>query len=203
MTVETGDIIRTACNFDLEDGSQYQNVYHHVAVSVSGIADSLVTSSVKTWVETAYGDLATVIRALTTASVCYIDKLVWDTDHWEVTANVGSFTPTFSPQSAGSSQPNQLSPFVIFKTLRPKTVGRKFLFPFTELEYVDARLTATAVTAMVNYADEILTDIVPGVGDRLISGIPRTAVEFWYDFALAVVTNIAGTQRRRRFGVGA
>lgn len=134
MTVVNGDILRTTANFLLPDGTQYQNVYHHICQFVASFGDSTVVTEIDTWVGNVYSNLIARVNSGTVVQVCNVDKVAWNGTEWAVTANVGSFVPTFVPTAAGDITPNQISPFVVFKTERPRTVGRKFMFPVMETD---------------------------------------------------------------------
>ena len=60
-----------------------------------------------------------------------------------------------------------------------------------------------AVDDIVLYAAEALEDITIAVVNALHPGVPRTGVDDWLSFTVAVVTNLLGSQKRRRPGVGA
>lgn len=203
MTVVNGDVLRITVNFQLPDGTQYQNVYHMIAQFVASFGDETVVSEVQSWVEAVYATVITMVNSGTAEQVSSVDKVAWTGTEWEVIANIGTFVPSFVPTGAGDITPNQISPFVVFKTERPRSVGRKFLFPVMETDQNQGVLAPAAIALLVSYATEVMTDITMAPLSTLIPGIPRTAVNAFFTFLLAVVTDIVGTQRRRRPGVGA
>ena len=203
MTVVNGDVLRITVNFSLPDGTQYQNVYHMIAQFIASFGDSTVVDEVKAWVEAVYATVITMVNSGTTEQVSSVDKVAWTGTEWEVTANVGTFVPSFAPTGAGDVCPNQISPFVVFKTERPRSVGRKFMFPVMETDQNQGILSPGAIALLVAYAAEVMTDITMAPLSTLIPGIPRTAVNAFLTFFIGVVTDIVGTQRRRRPGVGA
>lgn len=119
-----------------------------------------------------------------------------------MTELIGYFTPTISMVNASDELPNQCSAFVTLYTSRPKSRGRKFVIPFGEDTQDGTYLTAAALTDMTDFADELLDNVVFDVLEYFVPGIPREAVELFLDFTTAVVTNLLGSQRRRRPGVG-
>lgn len=203
MSVEDGDVLRTTANFTLPDGTQYQNVYHHIADFVASFGDSTIVTAIDTWLGNIYANLLARVNSGTTIQVCNVDKVAWDGTEWAVIANVGSTVPSFSPTGSGDICPNQVSPFVVFKTQRPRSVGRKFLFPALETDQNQGILVSALTTALVAYAAGVMVDINMAPLSDLVAGIPRTAVDVFYPFLLAIVTDLVGTQRRRRPGVGA
>ncbi|MCK4627157.1 MAG: hypothetical protein KAV00_17730, partial [Phycisphaerae bacterium] len=113
------------------------------------------------------------------------------------------FMMPYTPESTTETLPYQSSPFVTFKTARPKSVGRKFLFPLGEDQQQATILISAAVTKIVSYANTILEDIVVDVINALIPCIARTGVNDILVFTVGVVTNVLGSQKRRRPGEGA
>lgn len=203
MSVENGDILRTTANFTLPDGTQYQNVYHHIANFAASFGDPTIVDVLDTWLGNIYSNLLERVNSGTAIGVCNVDKVLWDGEEWAVIANVGSTIPTFVPTGSGDICPNQISPFVVFKTQRPRSVGRKFLFPALEVDQNQGVIVSALITALVAYAAGVMVDINLAPLSDLVAGIPRTAADVFYPFLLAIVTDLVGTQRRRRPGVGA
>ena len=203
MALGVGDIVRTTVNFLLPDGTQYQNVFHHIFDGTGGISDAAVVSDINDWVEAMYADIDDHVHDETLEQLCSVDQVEWAIDKWVVIANIGTFTPAFVPTQALDVCPNQVSAFVVFKTARPKSVGRKFLFPTLEADQDQGILTGGYIAALVGWADDAVNDITLDVLNVLHPGIVRTGVNDFLVFTVAVVTNLVGTQRRRRPGYGA
>lgn len=198
-----GDIVRTSCNFLLASGDQYQNVFHHIFDGIGGVSDATVVSEIKDWADAMYSELDAITDADIVEQLSFVDQVEWDTDMWKVVANIGNFTPAFTPAISSAILPNQSSPFVVFTTARPQSVGRKFLFPILTSGQDSGVMGSGTVDAIVAWADDAVNDIEIDVANVLHPGVPRTAVNDWLNFTAAVVTNIVGTQRRRRQGFGA
>lgn len=197
------DIVRTTIGFTLADGSICQNIFHHYYTGITGIADSTAISALDTWATAMYDELAGQIKSDVVSNLCFVDLVAFVVDQWEVSRNVGTFVMTFTPTNVNDALPNTDSAFVTFKTLRPRTVGRKFLIPFAEDQQAGSFLEAGAVTALVAWADDAVNDIYLGPVNDLHPGVVRTGVDSFLEFTVAIVTNILGSQRRRRPGVGA
>lgn len=203
MALGVGDIVRTTCNFVLQNGVQYQNVYHHIFDGIGGISDAAVVSVLSGWAQSMYAEIAAYTHIDVVEQLSSVDQVEWVTDEWKVVANIGVFTPNFVPTVVGGVCPNQVSPFIVFKTARPKSVGRKFLFPAPEADQTSGIITAAYIAALVAFADDALNDVDLDPVNTLHAGVPRTAENDWLNFEVAVVTNLLGTQRRRRPGYGA
>ena len=203
MTVEHGDVLRVSTNFHLGDGTLCQNVYHYLFDGVGIIADATVAADIGTQMNLMYDELGPQCRNDILGDLSSVDKVVFVGGQWTVSAHVGTFTVAFAGTGGGIGLPYQVSPFVTFKTARPKSVGRKFLFPFVSSSQAETILAVAAVDDIVLYAAEALEDITIAVVNALHPGVPRTGVDDWLSFTVAVVTNLLGSQKRRRPGVGA
>lgn len=205
MTVTNGDILKVVAEFTLESGTIAQNVYYLIADLIADQADLSVVNAIELWIESAYGQLSAQLYNTITQNVCSVNEIGWNavSEQWEVTRFVGLFTPTIAFSAAVDGLPDQVAALATFTTTRPKTRGRKFMIPFGEASQDSSYLNPAALTAMADYADDILDGIFLGPLNELYSGVPRQAVGEFYEFIMGIVTNVLGTQRRRRPGVGA
>ena len=203
MAIIVGDVLRVTANFLLFSGIQYQNIYHYLYDGIPVVDDQNAVDAIDTHLGTAYNEIVQEVSSDTEVDLSSVDKVEFLEGEWVVTENVGVFTMSFTPVGTGDSLPYQSSPFVTFKTARPKSVGRKFLFPFTEPQQDATVLVPGAVTAIVAYAADILDDITVEIINVLHPGIARVGVDDFLVFTTAVVTNVLGSQKRRRPGEGA
>ena len=205
MAIVDQDILRVSVNFELADGTLYQNIYHWIRDGTDPISDANHIAGIKAKVETAYDDISQLVSDDVVEQLCFVDRVAFNeiVDEWRVVENIGTFTPTWVAAGGTEGLPFQTAPYVYFKTIRPRTIGKKYLFPFLETMQTNTILSAPAITAMTAYATELLIDIVLGGDATLAVGVPRTGVQSWYNFLVAVVQDVVGTQRRRKPGVGA
>ena len=203
MTIVHGDVLRVTANFILTGGVQYQNIYTYLFDGVGTPSDATVIADIKEALDAAYDELVGLVTDTYDVDLSSVDIIEFVSDAWKVTRNVGTFTPVLAGVGSGNSLPYQSSAFVTFKTARPKSVGRKFLFPLTEPQQDSTILIPAAVTAIVAYATIVLADIVVDVINALLPGIVRTGIDDYLVFTTAVVTNVLGSQKRRRPGEGA
>ncbi len=208
MAILAGAILRTSMNFQLGDGTLYQNVFQHRRVGPGLVlTDQQHLDAIEAWAEAMYAEIDDHVALDVVEQLSSVDRIEFNLadDFWEVTESIGVFTIAFVPVVADTvAMPNQVSPFITFKTDRPKSNGRKFLFPFTETGFTSALLSAPALAAVVAMADDAVNVItVDAPLDLLIPGIARVGINQFLDFTHAVVTDLAGTQRRRRRGYGA
>lgn len=205
MSVIDGDILRVSTNFELSDGSQYQNIYHVIRDGTDPFSDAAHIDAIRGKMDLAYADLDDIVEDTITPQLSFVDRVEFNeiVDEWRVVENIGTFTVDFQPTGIDETLPYQTSPYVVFKTGRPKSVGKKFLFPLMENQQADTILGGAAVTAITAYAARILTGITVGGDVTLTFGIVRTGIQTFLNFLVAVVTDVLGSQKRRRPGVGA
>lgn len=205
MAVLDGDVLRVTCNFELGDGTQYQNIYHYIRDGTDPYSDAAHIFSVNLAVEAMYDELAGLVLDDVVEQLSFVDRVEFNeiVDEWRVVENIGTFTPAFTPSEAGDGLPYTDSPYVVFKTQRPKSVGKKFLFPVSEAQQNESILIGGAVTAIVAYGVAALTCASLGGDATLCPVIVRTGVQTVLPLLVAVVGDVIGSQRRRRPGVGA
>lgn len=205
MAVLDGDVLRVTANFELGDGTQYQNIYHYVRDGTDPFSDEDHIAGIKASLQAAYITLEVYVASDVTAQLGFVDRVEFNeiVDEWRVVENIGTFTLVWSPDATGDVLPFQSSPYVVFKTQRPKSVGKKFLFPLAETAQDATILVGGAVTAIVAYAAQVITAIQLGGDATLTAVIVRTGVQTVLPLLVAVVNDVLGSQKRRRPGVGA
>ncbi|MCK5292977.1 MAG: hypothetical protein KAR39_13285 [Thermoplasmata archaeon] len=160
-------------------------------------------TSIKAWVEILYGFVASQVPQTAVLADGTVDVIAWNpvSSLWEVTQNLGIYSPLDTFAGTAQELPNQCAAFLIGNTARPKSKGRLFVFPFDEASQDHGRLEAAALTALGNMAVQYILD--QGVsGDALLSGIVRETANEWLDFETVSFSDSIGTQRRRRRGIG-
>jgi hypothetical protein len=152
MTVALDEVVRTSVNFTLANGVQYQNVWHHRKIGATTVSDSAVVTAISSWQDSLYDGLQIRVKAGITPQLSFVDKVAFVDGKWQVTENLGTFTNTFVGTGANDPLPNQVSAFIVYKTIRPKTVGRKFLFPFTEADNDGGIIPAALLGNLTTFA---------------------------------------------------
>ncbi|MCK5292846.1 MAG: hypothetical protein KAR39_12625, partial [Thermoplasmata archaeon] len=179
MALGVGDVIKTTVNFTLGNGVAYQNVYQHIFDGIGGISDAAVVTDIGNFMTQMYGEIESSVRSDVIEQLSSVDQIEWVVDKWEIVKNIGTFTITWTGGSAADHLPNQASPFIVFKTARPKSVGRKFLFPWGEAEQAQGILTGGAITKLVAFADDAVNVNSLDVANDLIPGVARVGVNDW------------------------
>jgi len=204
MSVANGDFLHVVIEGQLDDGTIVQNRKRFLCQLASPLSDAVVLNAVKTWVETLYAFVASWISSTVDLQDGTVDIIVWNAveSFWEVTQNVGIYSPLDTFAGPNEELPNQCSAFVIGNTGRPKSKGRMFVFPFVETSQDHGILVAGALTALGNLAAQYITG-QPISADNLQSGIVREAANMYLQFLTVSYGDVIGTQRRRRLGIGA
>lgn len=203
MTVSTNEVLEVIIEATLADGTIVQNRKHFLTSFAAPLSDSTVLNAIKTWVETLYAYVATYVPSTTALEQGTVVVKEWNESEgfWETARNVGTYTPLDTFADATDELPNQVAAFVVGHTLRPKTKGRMFVFPFGEDSQDHGALVAGAITALANFATQYMTDQAIGA-DLLASIVVRELVNAKYEIQSTHYDDILGTQRRRRRGQG-
>lgn len=203
MSVSNGDVLHVVIEGDLPDGTIWQNRKRFQVSAAAPISDANVLNAIKTWVETLYAYIASHIPSTTNLRDGTVDVIGWNPTAgiWEVTQNVGVYSPLDTFSGAVQELPNQCAPFVIGNTSRPRSKGRIFFPPVSENDQDGGILSAACLANMASTAAQYISDQPIGA-DTLISGIVREAFNQWLAFQTVAFDDLIGTQRRRRPGIG-
>ena len=205
MTVANGDILKVTMEVTLDDGTIAQNVFRLEAQLAAPQADLTVVNAIEVWIEDCYNELSSELVDEITQNLCSVDEESWNAvlGAWEVTRNVGLFTPTVTYGNLSDPLPNACAATATFDTDRPRSNGRKGMFPFGEDQQGSGFLEPSTLTAMAGFAAEVLAGILLSPFNNLVPGIIRVGVDAFLPFISASVTNVLGSQRTRKPGIGA
>lgn len=205
MAVSTDTVLRAVAEFVLADGTLAQMVFHFLSEFVANQSDSTVTASIVSYIEDILTDVATYIDNGVTTNPMETSEVEWDAvnSKWEVTRVLPQDTITWPGTAAGDILPNQIAPVLLASTYRPKTRGRKFIPAFAEAATQGSTLVAGALTALGNAVNDYIADETISANNDLIVGVPSNVTGEFHEFANGDVTDIVGSQRRRKPGVGA
>lgn len=146
-----------------------------------------------------------VVQPAMNSAVTFVDLDFANVTKQEVYAAI-----PWPTQTAGGSnqepQANQVSALVVGRTNRPKTIGRKFLGPFTEIETVSGQWGGGFLGALQDFVAAYLASVTVGantvftpvVAHYIAGGL----IAWTTDIISGIYSSIPATQRRRRLGVG-
>lgn len=204
MAVENGDILKVTQAITLGDGSIAQNVYYLRAALAGSYGDATVVTAIADWMDDAYGEVSASLPNDFAHRLSQVDEVQFNatSGEWEVVRTLGYYTATFALSALADPLQNASSATAVFNTSRPKSRGRKAMFPFDEGSQGAGYLESAALTRMAAYAAEVLDGIVLAPLNTLVAGVIRAGVDTFLDFIVGSVTNVLGTQRTRKPGVG-
>jgi hypothetical protein len=202
MTVSNNEIVKAVMEVELPDGTIAQNTFHFLAQFTGDQTDVDVVAGIMDWLETAYNYVDSDIVDEVTVNPCAVNVIQWVTDKWEIARFIGIDTPDIEFASGAEMLPNQIAPYIVRPSTRPKSRGRTFLYGFGETETTGSYLNAEAMEDLALFAASIITGIEVTPNNYLYPVIVRSVANLWLGLYDAVANDIVGTQRRRRPTVG-
>lgn len=196
MTIDIGDKIRITARMTFAGVNDVQNVYHVSASGGASETDANFMAAMSAFLEARYGS----INITVSDAIAYLDILGFNITKGLPLVPVGW---GFLTQGLDTSEPTspQVSPTVIWRTNRARSIARKFL-PITGEANLDAGLLSTALlTNLANFAAAFIGNIPMGlVNVQFITLNKLTGLAATYENSIVPVDT--RTQRRRRRSVG-
>jgi len=207
VAIVDGDLLRVSVNIALPDLVVAQNVYYWQLSDPSADEPShaQIVSALDTKLTAMYEDISPGMADTTTVLDADVDKIEWDTDHWENTENVGIATIAEVGGNEDDMAPHGVAGVVTANTDRPQTRARKFFPGFVDQMFTDSDAVTNLVSWLTQLTLEWLTDrdvIGNAVLVPVVAGQSGASAGLIYPLVSAVVNAIAGYQRRRKPGVG-
>jgi len=207
MTIADGEIIRTSARFKNADSGDIVNVFHWKAEGTGSATEDAIMTAIEAKLDAAYAFLASHMWSGQDPYDVRHDVVSWVGGKETVLETLGTRTWTLTtPPSGGTDAMPQMDAAIVnFRTLLPKTFGRKYIGGLLEAGQNGGVLTSTVVSALTSFGAAILADIVSGT-ITLKPGVVTYKTTFsalhWVPFAAAIVNSVIGTQRRRRINRG-
>ena len=200
MTIAFGDEVRAAVSMVYRGVDIFQNVYHYEAgVGVDATEES-VKSALRVHLLSAYNNLnAQVAEELVGLQIDFWKRNT-GTAKWDA-IGVKDFS-TWLPSNASDELPSGVAAVVRFFTSGIGRQGRKFIAGLADTAFVDGALVAAAITAISNYADEIVEAVAVTGGDMDPGWWSEIDTLIYEMDGSYVINAIPGYQRRRKQGVG-
>jgi len=197
MAITAGDILRITAELSRNGLDDIINVYHFRMDIINPGGDGVIMAELTAFLEDAY----TIINSDIPLNVDYDavsginvtkDELL-PSQTWPV-LNTGTNT--------NQPLPNQCTPCVFWRTLRPKTRASKFLPFYTEgANEGNGIITSASLVRMQSYGDTFLGSLVEGLS-TFTYGAYNPLVARFTPVIQAIAATEFRTQRRRRLGVG-
>lgn len=197
MAVNPGDIVRITARMLRGGIDDVVNVYHFRNDTVAPVTDAAFMADMANFLDLRYqainADIPGNISYTNIEGINVTQNLLLPAVAWPTLVN---------GVAPGEALPQQVSPCVYWRTLRPKTRASKFLPAYNEAANTgQGVLSAIAVTALQLYGDAFVGVIVQG-GLTLAFGAYNKPLNRFTPVVAAVVAPIFRTQKRRRQGVG-
>lgn len=202
MSVTDGTVLRIVVTMVWTDGNICQNVYNAVVTGGGAPWDPAdITDDAELWADDMYLNIAAHMSDEldgSTVTVYEYDAVDDDWDEVGVVAWVYNFT------NATDELPRGTAGLVNFKTTDPDVSGKKYVPGFCESSIDGGLLNAGVLTAIGNYALDVMTPYVGGVsGATWTPGVWSVVGTVFKAFNLSAITsNVMAYQRRRKRGVG-
>jgi len=131
-----------------------------------------------------------------------VHKIEWNGVYWETTTLIGTRTITgVVGGSAVDMLPHACAPYITANTDDVKKRARKYFMGFADDQSDASTLDSAAYSALINLATEWLTDIIVEAGTELVPALAGLGGAEKL-LLTAIVSNLIGSQRRRKPGVG-
>lgn len=208
MAVTDGDVVRVSVNISLPDLVIAQNIFYWQLddPDSDNPGNAAVTSNLGTKLTSMYGEIEPNLPDSVTILDAAVDRVEWETDHWEVKENVGVDTLAIVGDDAVNDMaPHGCAGVITAHTSRPQTRGRKFFAGLLEGQFVDSDIGGTLLTALTDLGIEWLIPEALAVTAELIPvilGQSGVSAGLIYPILGLTVNSIIGYQRRRKPGVG-
>lgn len=202
MTVSNGDVIQAVVDFITSGGNHFQNKFTWMAEFGEDRTDVQVVSAIVSWAGDFYDEMAAEILPDIDDPDVYVDKVEWETDHWEVTEEIGEGIAGTTFTNGSESLPHQCAACLVGKTDRPRSRGRKFMPPFGEDRQAGGVFIGATLTALAAALVEYLAPVSVFGVDTLEPGVASKVTGTFLPFVAGLVTDYARTQRRRTPGYG-
>jgi hypothetical protein len=189
-----------AQEINLPDGVIAMNIFYFEAVFQDDQADEAVISNLEVWVEALYDNVKDELSDQVSLGefVAYTFNTLLD--RWD---NFGTGTPTLGGTETTSMLPHGVAGLVRAYSTNPRSIARKYIPGFGEIEQADGTWLAGALTAMAGFGHAWSTERTISANNDLVPAV--------FDTTLKIVHQLNGTevvlaepayQRRRRPGVG-
>lgn len=195
-----GDRFRVTATFLMPESTIAQWVWHYIQEQSGDPDEQILLDAIETvltaaWTEIA-GDVAPVVQG-DTLELAKFDA-VTNKFNTTLTNDISALVGT----AVDEMLPHQEAAVVKFFTPIAKSLGKKFIFGLTEAQQEDSILIASAIAALILFADEFRVRVTPQ-GIQFAPGNFDPVLDTFRKWTNTVSVNaILGTQDRRRPGIG-
>lgn len=194
------DIWRATAQFSMPQATIAQWVWHYQQVDAGDPSPAEIGAATESVLAAAWAELETNIVPGVVGDT--LELALFD----PVNAEFNTLRTELIDQLTGSATaemlPHQDAPVVKFFTAVGRSVGKKFIFGFSEGAQFESIVVPGALQNMIDFALAFDNAILPG-GIRFVPGNFNLATQTFRNWTQTVAANsIIGTQDRRRPGIG-
>lgn len=194
--VNLGDIVRVVALMKLDGLHDVVNVYHFEQRVAGQASGDVWMTDVAAYLDSAYTEIVAHISNRLEFFLITGQNLTQDEILPEKT-----WPLLVTGSDAGDMLPEQLCPYVFWRTPRPRTRSSVFLPPFGEGAWTGANIPPAALTSLQNYANRFTGDFVMTLG-AIRKGAFNPGLLRFSECSTGIRQTSYRTQRRRRIGVG-
>jgi hypothetical protein len=202
MAVAIGTILKAVSTMSLPGGNIAQNVWYWEVVGTTPVSEATILSAIATRISLAFSQVAQYIRSTVTLDTVAVHEWEWNgTDAWETGEYIGEAALSDNFTGAANMLPHACAATVSASTSDVNRTSRKSIAGLDETTQDQSDLISAVVTAVANFATQWLADVSLGGSEFLDPGLPGGDGVF-YPLLVAAVSDILGSQRRRKPGIG-
>lgn len=197
MPVVSGDVIRYTAKMSLV-GNDVQNVYHFQASGTGSAPNEDVLTNGAVEINALHG----LINDWISQGLEYDTINGFNVTQDELLGEINWPTLIDGDEATSETYASQVAAVVRFPTAVARSQGRKFIGGLTEAGIVGGgELVPGLVTDLTSYASNALSGF-SALGLTFDPGAWNPTLVRFAPFTAALVNLLAGTQRRRKFGIG-
>lgn len=195
-----GDRYRVTATFTMPESTIAQWVWHYIQEQAGDPDEQILLDAIETVLTAAFAEIDQAVSPKVqgdTLELALFDQLTGKFNT-TLTNDISALVGT----SVDEMLPHQEAAVVKFFTPIAKSLGKKFIFGLTENQQEDSILIASAITALILFADEFRIRVTPQ-GISFAAGNFDPVLDTFRKWTNTVSINaILGTQDRRRPGIG-
>lgn len=195
-SVNLNDIVRVVAIMKLDNLFDVINTYHFEQRVVGQANGDTWMVDVAAYLDSAYTEIITHVSNRVSFSLITGQNLTQDTILPEKTwplLTIGSAVDDMLPE--------QLCPYVFWRTPRPRTRSSVYLPPFTEGAWTGTIIPPAALANLQDYANRFIGDFTMTLG-TIRKGAFNPGLLRFSECSTGIRQTSYRTQRRRRIGVG-
>jgi len=203
MAVEQGTVLKAVLSIDMPDTQVAQNVFYWELNGTNPIDEQDIMDTIVDGLELLFDELdLRVVEGVHLDNV-KVNEMDWNAgeSRWDTGRFVGEEAIVDTFAGPGDMFPHAVAAVITAFTEDVKRRGRKFFAGFDEDVATGSTWSGATVTALVAAGVRWLVDLVIAGGDHLVPGIPSN-LGTWLPFISVLISSIAGSQRRRKPGLG-